>query len=179
MIWFTSDQHFYHKNIIKICRNRFDTIEDMHKEIIYKFNSKVKKDDIVYFLGDFSFGSVAKTKEILEQLNGRKNLILGNHDSKKMYKNAEIKSYFELITDYYELKINGQMYILCHYPFESWRNKSYGAIHLYGHVHDNDKLLNSINGRYHVGVDTNNFYPISIEEVNELVLKINDKEIII
>ena len=167
MIWFTSDQHFYHKKMLEY-RN-FNTIEEMNNFLIKKYNQVVKDKDIVYFLGDFSFGTVTQTIEILKQLKGHKHLILGNHDRKKIYKKNIFKQYFESITDYYELKYNHQLYILCHYPFETWHKKNYGSIHLYGHIHFNN--INFIKNRYHVGVDTNNFTPVCIDSFSFSILE--------
>jgi calcineurin-like phosphoesterase family protein len=78
-IFFTSDLHIGHKNILKYNRHEFSTIEDMEIEMVSRWNSKVGKDDIVYILGDVSFTSLERTLFVLSQLNGEKHLILGNH----------------------------------------------------------------------------------------------------
>lgn len=164
MIWFTSDQHFFHKNILQY-RSQFSSIEEMNQGIIDRYNALVHKNDIVYMLGDISFGKMEETNDILTQLKGRKILILGNHDRVKMYKPDKLGGHFEAIYDYYELNYNHKKIVLCHYPLESWNKKYYGSIHLYGHVHQKDNLLFPIDNRYHIGVDTNNFKPVSLEQI--------------
>jgi calcineurin-like phosphoesterase family protein len=170
MIWFTSDQHFFHQNILKYGRSKyFSSIEEMNDILIKNYNKVIKNNDTVFFLGDLSFGTIAQTEEILSKLKGKKIWILGNHDRKNVYNNLQIKKYFEDIKDYYELKYNKQEYILCHYPFETWKGAHKGTIHLYGHVHEKNNLLRNEKNRYHVGVDTNNFFPVSIAQVTNII----------
>ena len=78
-IWFTSDLHFGHQNIIKFCNRPWKTVEEMNEGLIANWNSVVKDDDIVFDLGDFAFAPNSKWKEILSRLNGIHYLILGNH----------------------------------------------------------------------------------------------------
>lgn len=70
MIWFTSDQHFYHKNVIRYCNRPFKSLEEMHETLIQNWNKVVGPTDIVYILGDFAFCGVARMKEIVSRLNG-------------------------------------------------------------------------------------------------------------
>ena len=79
MTYFTSDQHFGHFNIIRLCGRPFETVEEMDEALLSKWNAKVKADDTVYILGDLFFRA-AKVEPILKALNGRKHLIVGNHD---------------------------------------------------------------------------------------------------
>lgn len=81
MKYFTSDLHFGHKNIIKYEDRPFSSVEEMDEFLIYKWNSKVGKNDEVYILGDFGFVSGTRANELLDRLNGKKFLIKGNHDS--------------------------------------------------------------------------------------------------
>ena len=80
MIWFTSDLHLGHRAAINMCGRPFENVEEMNEILIRNFNSCVKKNDTVYILGDFSFASPEETRKILEKLNGKKHLIIGNHD---------------------------------------------------------------------------------------------------
>lgn len=80
--FFTSDLHFFHNNIIQFCNRPFDSVEDMNWKLIKNWNDVVQWNDHVWVLGDFSFGTVAETENILIQLNGIKHLIIGNHDRK-------------------------------------------------------------------------------------------------
>ena len=79
-IFFTSDTHFWHNNVIKFCNRPFSSIEEMNDTIIENWNRVVDKNDIVIHLGDFCFCGSDKFKELVEKLNGRIYLILGNHD---------------------------------------------------------------------------------------------------
>lgn len=162
MIYFTSDYHFGHKNITKY-RPQFSSVEEMEEVIIKNHNKIVKPNDVIYILGDLTFYNKEKTIEIIKKLSGRKIWIVGNHDSKKVYKKPEVAELFEGIYDFLQIKYKNQKFILCHYPFESWKDQGHGAIHLYGHVHEQVDKLKNIPNRYHVGVDTNDFKPVSIE----------------
>lgn len=75
-----ADLHFFHKNIIRYENRPFSDVEDMNRQLIQNWNRVVKKEDIVYVLGDVSFAGTKATREIVTQLNGRKMLIMGNHD---------------------------------------------------------------------------------------------------
>ncbi len=136
-IWVTSDLHFWHKNVMKFCSKTrpWDTLEDMHEGLISEWNSKVKPDDIIFHLGDFCFKGREATEAILERLNGRKAIVLGNHD--KVLRNA-IKSGshgIECIVDYLELRINGTKVIMSHFPMSSWNQQGRGSVQLFGHGH--------------------------------------------
>ena len=73
-LFFTSDTHFWHSNIIKYCNRPFMDIEEMNEEIIKRWNDKIEKDDLVFHLGDFAFCGPSQYKTLLERLNGKKNL---------------------------------------------------------------------------------------------------------
>lgn len=163
MIWFTSDLHFGHDNIIQYC-DRPCTIEDHIDYIIDKLNSYIKPDDIVYHVGDFSYGKKIKfddLKAVLSRLNGTWNFVLGNHDNENQLKALCQKTPHKVLGDYHSEKMGGKTFILFHYPIESWWNKKRGAIHLYGHTHHND--MRKIENRYNVCFDRE-FKPYSINE---------------
>lgn len=83
MNYFIADTHFNHENIIKYCNRPFKDSKEMNEYIVNKWNSIVRKDDIVYHLGDVGFGSTDELKELVGRLNGTKILIRGNHDFKR------------------------------------------------------------------------------------------------
>lgn len=170
MIWFTSDTHFCHENIIKYCERPYSDASQMDEALISKYNEVVKDDDTVYHLGDFSIDSYTpEIKAIREpylvkvfnRLKGKKILIIGNHDHSYLELYSKL---FDTMFPYFEIKndTNKTKIILSHYPFESWNGKNYGWIHLHGHSHGQALILKN---RYDVGVDTNNFYPISIDDM--------------
>ena len=82
-VFFTSDCHFDHANIIKYCSRPFETAEEMNRQLILNWNKVVSWDDTVFILGDFCFGQRTRWEKILPQLNGYKYLVLGNHDKLK------------------------------------------------------------------------------------------------
>lgn len=131
-IFYISDLHFGHKNVISYDNRPFLSVEEMDKTMIENWNNVVKNDDTVYILGDISWYDYKKTVEIMGQLKGTKILIKGNHDKL----NQELKNCFQYIYDYKEIKDNGRDVILCHYPIPCFNKHFYGAIHLYGHVHN-------------------------------------------
>jgi len=165
MIFFTSDTHFGHNNIIKYENRPFDNANEMDKVLVSNWNSVVKKSDEVYILGDFLFGDGEYANFICEKLNGRKYLILGNHDSFVNDKNFNIIN-FEWIKAYHKLSYNKDKFILFHYPIQTWDCRHHDAIHLYGHVHSNKNKAMEYNipNSFNVGVDVNNFKPVSINE---------------
>jgi calcineurin-like phosphoesterase family protein len=145
----------------------------MNDSMIKAWNKKVKSDDQVYILGDFSFATPILTNAILHNLNGRKYMILGNHDS--WAKDKSLHSHFEFIKDYFVLKTQYNQekvkLILSHFPFYVWDSKHYGSIHLYGHVHNARPELNQFLGKaYNVGVDVNNYEPVSLNEIMSKII---------
>lgn len=149
--WFTSDLHFWHKNILKFCPNtrKYETVEEMNRAIIKKWNEQVAPEDNVYILGDVFFCNAGQAIEILSQLPGHKHLILGNHDQ-VIKDNATVRSFFDSISEYKVITRSGKKVVMFHYPIWEWDKMHYGSYHLYGHVHGNS----SVPGRaMDVGID--------------------------
>ncbi|AUR87511.1 calcineurin-like phosphoesterase [Vibrio phage 1.101.O._10N.261.45.C6] len=136
-IWITSDLHFWHKNVMKFCPKTrpWSSIEEMHEALISEWNSKVKPDDIIFSLGDFSFKGREATEEILSQLNGQKVMIMGNHC--KVFRNSIKNRTFGIvdIVDYLELRINGVKVCMSHFPMTSWNQQGRESVMFYGHCH--------------------------------------------
>jgi calcineurin-like phosphoesterase family protein len=167
-IFFTSDTHFYHKNIIKYENRPFNSVEEMNTAMIENWNETVEPNDEVYILGDFAFADGKTVNELLKRLNGKKYLIKGNHDSFLRDKDFD-KSLFAWVKDYHVLNYNNHKYVLFHYPIKVWDCKHHDAIHCYGHVHskmvNHHKFLDDLVNAYNVGVDVNDFTPISIDDL--------------
>lgn len=162
--WFTSDTHFSHKNIIEYQGRSFSSVEDMNRGLIANWNSVVKKNDIVYHLGDFSLGGTFL--EHFYRLNGIIHLIEGNHDNQASKHKEKFASYSNLK----EISVNGQRITLCHYAMRTWNKQGKKAWSLYGHSHSNlpdDPNALSID----VGVDCHNYFPISFEQVQRIMNK--------
>ena len=148
MIWFTSDLHLNHANIIKYTKSRHhfnkmdpvafaallpdaqkaylrsECVPEMNKAIIENFNACVKPEDEVYILGDVCFGG--DVEGFLRQLHGKKYLIIGNHDKRHLKKVYKTSTEFLWIRDYYSLRFvcpithQPQMAVMSHYPFAVW-----------------------------------------------------------
>lgn len=166
-IYATSDLHFGHTNIIKYENRPYDNVEEMDKDLINKWNETVQQNDLVYILGDFSWYTGEKTNEILKQLNGKKVLIIGNHDERFLKDKKFDKTLFEEICYYKQIKHNKQVYVLFHYPIADHNGKMHNYIHLYGHIHSTNIKLENELGKlcYNVGVDRNGYKPVDIEKL--------------
>ena len=175
-VFFTSDTHFGHSNIIKYCNRSFNNVDEMDEALINNWNAKVPKDGIVYHLGDFAWGSINYWEKIREQLNGEIILIYGNHDEKYL-NNKLMYKLFKEVTPQKKIWINKIPIYMNHYPFLCFGGsyKGLGATwQLFGHVHsnprseeglDHKRLVNCFPTQYDVGVDNNNFTPVSFDEL--------------
>lgn len=181
-VWFTSDLHFSHKNILKytdrIAQMGLDVenvnLEEMNQWIIDKWNSRIQKKDIVYILGDFSFANPEETKKILEKLKGEKHLIRGNHDGSL----RGLENYFVSSSDIKETVFKKNNFdfleenigvIMCHYPMLTWNGRMYGTLMLHGHCHGSLDAFNSKSEelRLDIGIDGKlaNYDIVSLEQV--------------
>ena len=173
-VWFTSDLHFWHKNICKYCNRPFETMEEMNQALIDNWNSVVKEDDTVFVLGDMGFCGYDKLEPLMSQLNGKKYLIQGNHDSDKivfrLYEANIIEGYYKMheVTIIGDEECPDQQLTLCHFPMIDWPNKERGAWMVHGHQHQLPETPSCSVMHWDVGVDKNNLKPISFEQ-----LKIN------
>lgn len=176
-VWFTSDPHFLHKNIIKYCKRPFKDVNEMNETLISNWNSVVGKDDLIFCLGDFALGNEKQCHEILKRLNGQKVLILGNHEKTVMNKFYNINEFDGGIYNRLEIRVMDsevsnefQDIILSHYTMFTWNKSHRGSWQLFGHVHgmlDNNEALSP--NQIDVGVDSHNFTPISYEKVKEII----------
>ena len=132
--YYISDLHFGHTNIIRFDNRPWYTIEEMDKSLIDNWNSVVTDADTVYCLGDFCWQTENRWIEILDQLNGNKQLIKGNHCIKSP--SAKLKKKFQDIKDYKEITDDGRHVIMSHYPImcykASYDDKTWM---LHGHTH--------------------------------------------
>lgn len=160
-VWFTSDTHFSHKNIITYCNRLCDTIEEMNEKIIEVWNLHIMKNDTVYFLGDFSLmRNIDILKSIFDRLNGTIYMIKGNHDmlSNEKYRQIGFKEVYDRPI------LWGENFILSHEPISTDILNGSKLINIHGHTH---RLC--IEGSYiNVCIDTNEFKPYLHEEVRNL-----------
>lgn len=141
MNYYISDLHLFHENSIKFDDRPFGDLEEMHKEIKDKWNSKITNGDTVYILGDVSFrGKNDDLIAYVSILKGHKILVKGNHDDVSDYRYQQL---FDEICDYKEIhdSIRGKSYslVLCHYPIFSWKKMGNGSVLLYGHTHNSEE----------------------------------------
>ena len=167
MIYYISDLHLGHANIIKLCNRPFADVDEMNAALISNWNTRITNGDTVYICGDLMFRSATEPELFLRQLRGKKHMIVGNHDSSWM-KKIELSQYFESVEN---LKIfnNGRHKItLCHYPMMSFEGKYL----IHGHIHNNKSdsywnLLRSMDNALNASVEINNYAPVTFDELAE------------
>lgn len=164
MVFFTADLHLGHKRIINYQNRPFEDVREMNRTLISNYNAMVGNADTVYLLGDLCHHMTAEeANEVISRLKGKKILIRGNHDKKYD------ASLFEEITEFKTISVNGIYIALMHYPMLSWPKSHHGSLQLHGHVHgrrkDNEANRDAGIRRYDVGVDANDFYPVSIKQI--------------
>jgi len=189
-VFFTSDEHYFHTNVIPYCRRpwgnyeRFDGISrddmgedmledykqelqkaslEMNEAMIENLNAVVKPADRVYHLGDFGMGRYDKLNSVFKRLKGQQFLIKGNHDNKETYKLG-----WQAIYDCKGIRIDGQYIEMYHFPQRSWNHSYHGAWHIFGHVHGRCFPWGK---SCDVGVDSWDFKPVSFEELKEFMDK--------
>ena len=169
--FFTSDHHFGHANIIEYCRRPFASAEEMDAEMEARWRARVRPDDLVYHLGDFSFGPLDAIARRARALPGRKVLIVGNHDTHHFRRKASQRCLdffmreagFEQAVESMPLEINGRAVFLSHRPEEEATMQALRAeLNLHGHVHER---YNRRGSRINVGVDVRGFEPRTLEEL--------------
>ena len=129
----------------------------MNEAIVERWNARVRKKEEIFFLGDFGFGKEVATT--FQRLNGRKHLIVGNHDLKQG--KAVLNAGWDSVEQIKVFKDNGRRVVLCHYPIESWPSAHKGALHFHGHSHGS--LKRRIPGRLDVGFEPYSNGPVALE----------------
>lgn len=169
-LYFWSDLHFFHNNIIRYASRPFETVEHMNQTLINNYWSIVKEEDIVIFGGDIAFGEIEHTKEILKLMPGKKVLVLGNHDfdrNKCIYRNYHS---FDIVTMAFsfEKEIENKKYniMVTHYPIH-YSALPPKTINIHGHIHQREAGEKNIN----MSVEHTNFSPIKMDEKIEFLIK--------
>lgn len=180
--FFTGDTHFGHANVIDYTKRPFRDANGkpdaraMDEALVERWNAVVQPSDCIYHLGDFALTRAEQIDHLLTRLHGQKFLILGNHD-KTIRASGYLQKHFTWVRELAEIKIEDadtprgvQSIVLCHYSMRVWNKSHYGAWQLYGHSHgslpDIPHLLST-----DVGTDTNNYTPLSYEEVKARMVK--------
>lgn len=180
MIFFTSDQHFQHANIIQYCDRPFSSVEEMNLELIQRHNSVVRPQDVVFHLGDFCFGNRDNIPKFLAKLNGIHHLTVGNHDhawNPRKY-SRYLKYGFSTVCKSRQLDLTDfgfpRIITLCHLPpdigdtslsvfdrgFVKHQLKPNNTLFLFGHTHQKSPEFSA--DSIHVGVDSWNYTPVSL-----------------
>ena len=178
-IWTTSDLHLNHFNILSYTKRPWETVDEMNEALIKNFNDTVGAEDICFILGDFAMGDRKKIPEFLSRLNARIILVRGNHDHKnslqyfpEVYNEymLEYKGYkIEMVHNPGHLKYEGD-FSLCGHVHSSFRIKTIGDIIPADTTHDHKyKHPEIICPKFlmNVGVDVNDYRPISIDSIIE------------
>ena len=181
-VFFTSDLHFGHENVIKFDKRPFKTVEEMNAELIKRWNSKVGVGDIVYVLGDFIWRMKAdEAHALIKSLNGQIILIKGNHD--RFLHNSNVKNALGGVKDYDDISVKLEhgaepiRCILSHYFMPMYNGHFRKAIHLHGHSHNSKEhfaelqIANSLNKAgfrceaYNVGCMHWDYEPVTLDEI--------------
>jgi calcineurin-like phosphoesterase family protein len=173
-IWFISDTHFNHSNILtfkdndgNLIRPDFKDVDHMNQTMVDNWNQLVKPQDKIYHLGDVSFGNAKRMTDILARLNGKKRLIMGNHDT---YDIQSYAAHFQKIGSWRQFKDMPIPFICSHYPLHD--DALYGrntVFNVHGHIHQRvvtKKDTNVPDKRYiNICVEKTNYSPVHIDDL--------------
>lgn len=152
-IFWTSDLHLGHKNILKYNRHEFESTDEMHEHLISEWNSIVGDRDLVFNLGDVCLGNLEVAADVLGRLNGFIYTIDANHDSDKSF------DLFNTISDKQiyskealkEVSVDKKLIAMCHFPLVCWNKSEHGSLHVFGHAHGS---IEGIGKSVDVGIDS-------------------------
>jgi calcineurin-like phosphoesterase family protein len=188
-VFFTSDLHFSHKNICSATTTwknsedvtrKFDSVEQMNDTIVNNINSVVGQNDILIFLGDWSFGgfdniAILRNSIICTTIY----FIAGNHDHFVVQNKDNVQDLFtEILDDITFLTIKDKIdnnttikynFVLSHYPLASWPQMNDGWYHLHGHVHLKPEYKLGQGRSLDVGIDGNNYFPYELKDIHQLL----------
>ena len=186
-LWFTSDTHYNHANICSsttqwidpvTCRE-FNSLEHMNTHLVDNINEVVGEDDILFHLGDWSFGGFEQIAKFRNRIVCKNvHIITGNHDHHIENNRDGIQSLFSSVNKYLNLNVKWnvgtplmgeQRFALMHFPIASWDNMARGAIHLHGHCHLTTDIRIGPGKMMDVGVDGNGLYPIDMNRILKLM----------
>lgn len=187
MIYFTSDLHLGHADVIKFSKRPFSSVDEMNETLVRNINHIVGKTDELWIIDDFAYK--IDREKVCEHRRSIKcknvHLVMGNHD-----RDYSQDNFFQSVQHYKELKTVYGRFILFHYPILEWNAAHYGSVHLHGHLHSTgeyntqnltkkyaDRLPEGQEGKdeglklriYDVGVDANDYKPISLDQIAVLM----------
>lgn len=182
-VFFTSDLHVCHENIIRLCNRPFKDNEDQTEQLIANWNSVVPEDGIVFNLGDFMHtGNIDKVREVVGRLNGIMYWVLGNHDYTSRLERKVISDIVDGrqadVIEWITGDEHGTRFFMSHYPHLYWPR---GCFMVHGHIHSGPNSTASEKAPYHwmrydVGVDNNLYFPVSYRTLMEMFNKRKEDE---
>ena len=189
-VYITSDTHYAHKNLcrgvtdwrlpdggIPMDQTRdFDTIEKMNERIIQNINSVVGEDDVLFHLGDWSFGGFENVQKFRDRILCKEiHLILGNHDTHIENDRYNVQELFTSVNHYTKLMYKNNTFVLFHYPIASYDGLYKGHIHLHGHVHLPTNLRFGKGKKMDVGMDGHPTF--GVYNMDEIIRIMDKREI--
>lgn len=189
--WWTADMHFGHQRIIELTGRPFGSVEEMNETIIERWNATVSDDDTVWVLGDVAMGTIGDSLAMCGRLNGRKLLVLGNHDRpfpgySKTQEKQEMWTvryrreggFVDILSGWGGADLPGipETVDVSHFPYSGdtdgedryvkYRPIDTGRWLLHGHIHEMWK----VRGRQiNVGCDVWDYYPVSSETIADII----------
>ncbi len=174
MIYYISDLHFGHTNVIFFDKRPFKDRDEMDRVLMVNWNSRVGDDDTVYIVGDLCYRSAHSADWYLKQLKGHKILILGNHDG-PILKDPEALALLDGVEKMMDVNDCEKTVTLCHYPIAEWNSYFHGSWHVFGHIHNSKnesyEFMRKKRHALNAGCMINNYMPVTFEELiknNEL-----------
>lgn len=169
MIYYTGDLHLGHANVIQLCARPFQTVEEMDEALIANWNRRINAGDSVYILGDLALRT-GPLEAHLRRLNGKKHLIVGNHD-RRWLRRPELRGHFESVQPLLFLADGSRSCVLCHYPMMAWPHQRESYM-VFGHIHNDTSaefwlLIRQSPLMLNAGVDINHFMPVTLDELLE------------
>ena len=159
-VWFVADTHFGHEASIHHSGRPFADAAEMDAMLIEAWNTTVRGNDTVYHLGDFAMkSSPERCAEVFAKLKGKKHLIVGNHDAKRVTSLP-----WESVSERLTVHVEGRRIVLDHYPARAWNGSFRGALHLHGHTHT---ALPGSRQSCDVGVDAWQYRPVGLGAILE------------
>ena len=170
MVYYISDLHFGHRNVIGMDGRPFETIEEMDETLIRLWNERVTDEDDVYIVGDFAYRNGNTASWYLRQLKGRKHLLIGNHD-RLTIQDPKALEYFASVEKMNRVIDNDRKVSLCHFPVAEWNGKRHGGYHVHGHLHnrrdDVFEFMSRFDKALNAGCMLNGYRPVTLDELIE------------
>lgn len=160
MKYLWADTHFGHAKIIEFTKRPFANVEEMNEVMVTRWNSTVRPGDEIYLLGDFSFEK--DPAPTFARLNGKKHLVIGNHDESRR---AVLELGWESVSHLTVVREEGARVVCCHYPIESWPQAHRGYLMAHGHTHGTLKRI--LPHRFDVGFDEFP-WPLAVQELAKI-----------